>query len=119
MARGRRRKRVEEALDEERARQAALLEQLEEIVAEEIGSQVDERAFAQMDPEDVALVRGLLQAESPLADEDDDFLTFEEDDAEVERELDRLQAEIEASQRRQLAYERYLEALGSAPALSE
>ena len=118
IARGERRRRIEEALDEERGREEALVERLQEVVTEEEGNRVDEHAFARMDPEDVALVREVLE-EPSLFDEGEeyvDFLAAERDDtdeAEVEEEITRLQAEIAASRRRRLAYERYLEALDS------
>jgi hypothetical protein len=117
IARGERRRRVEEALDEERGREEALVERLNEVVTE--GNRIDEQAFARMDPEDVALVRELLE-EPSLFDENEeeaaDFLALEpdeEDGSAAEEEIARLQAEIAASQRRRLAYERYLEALDS------
>jgi hypothetical protein len=119
IARGERRRRVEEALDEERGREEALVERLNEVVTEGEGNRIDEQAFARMDPEDVALVRELLE-EPSLFDENEeeaaDFLALEpdeEDGSAAEEEIARLQAEIAASQRRRLAYERYLEALDS------
>jgi hypothetical protein len=117
IARGERRRRIEEALDEERGREDALVERLEEVVTEGEGNRIDEQVFARMDPEDVALVRELLE-EPSLFDEDEDenadFLALEpdeEDGSAAEEEIARLQVEIAASQRRRLAYERYLEAL--------
>jgi hypothetical protein len=111
---------MEETLDDERGRQQALAERLAEVVAEGEGSKVDEQVFVRMDPEDVALVRETLEEPSVFdefeAEEDADFLALEPDEEEqneVEEEIARLQAEIAASQRRQLAYERYLEALDS------
>ena len=118
MARGERRRRIEEALDEERGREEALVERLQEVVTEGEGNRIDEQAFARMDPEDVALVRELLE-EPSLFDEGEEYADFlslerdENDEAEVEKEIARLQAEIAASRRRRLAYERYLEALDS------
>jgi hypothetical protein len=116
IARGERRRRVEEALDEERGREEALVERLEEVVTEGEGTRIDEQAFARMEPEDVALVRELLEEPSLFdeSEEETDFLALEpdeEDGNETEEEIARLQAEIAASQRRRLAYERYLEAL--------
>jgi hypothetical protein len=116
IARGERRRRVEEALDEERGREEALVERLEEVVTEGEGTRIDEQAFARMEPEDVALVRELLEEPSLFdeSEEETDFLGLEpdeEDGNETEEEIARLQAEIAASQRRRLAYERYLEAL--------
>jgi hypothetical protein len=116
IARGERRRRVEEALDEERGREEALVERLEEVVTEGEGTRIDEQAFARMEPEDVALVRELLEEPSLFdeSEEETDFLGLEpdeEDGNETEEEIARLQAEIAVSQRRRLAYERYLEAL--------
>jgi hypothetical protein len=116
IARGERRRRIEEALDDERGREEALVERLEEVVTEGEGSRIDEQAFARMDSEDVALVRELLEEPSLFgeSEEETDFLALEpdeEDGSETEEEIARLQAEIAASQRRRLAYERYLEAL--------
>jgi hypothetical protein len=116
IARGERRRRVEEALDEERGREEALVERLEEVVTEGEGTRIDEQAFARMEPEDVELVRELLEEPSLFdeSEEETDFLALEpdeEDGNETEEEIARIQAEIAASQRRRLAYERYLEAL--------
>jgi hypothetical protein len=120
IARRERRRRIEEALDEERGREEALVERLEEVVTEGEGNRIDEQTFARMDPEDVALVREALEEPSVFdeGEEQEDFLALERDDedqteAEVEEEIARLQAEIGASRRRRLAYERYLEALDS------
>jgi hypothetical protein len=117
IARGERRRRIEEALDEERGREEALVERLAEVVTETEGNRIDEQAFARMDPEDVALVREALEEPSAFdeGEEQADFLALErdEEDGEAEEEIARLQAEIAASRRRRLAYERYLEALDS------
>jgi hypothetical protein len=118
IARGERRRRIEEALDEERGREEALVERLAEVVTETEGNRIDEQAFAQLDPEDVALVREVLEEPSAFDEggEQADFLALEgdeEDGTEAEEEIARLQAEIAASRRRRLAYERYLEALDS------
>ena len=116
--RGERRRRIEEALDEELGREEALVERLAEVVTEGEGNRIDEQAFARMDPEDVALVREALEEPSVFdeGEEQADFLALEHDEdaqTEVEEEIARLQAEISASRRRRLAYERYLEALNS------
>jgi hypothetical protein len=120
IARRERRRRIEEARDEERGREEALVERLEEVVTEGEGNRIDEQTFARMDPEDVALVREALEEPSVFdeGEEQEDFLALERDEkgqteAEVEEEIARLQAEIGASRRRRLAYERYLEALDS------
>jgi hypothetical protein len=116
VARNRRRTQVAEALEEERGREEALTNQLGEVVADEDGGRIDEVAFARMDADDVALVREVLEP-PPLFDEDeDDPDVFAPDDDtlaenDVEEEIERLQAEIADSRRRQLAYRRYLEAL--------
>jgi hypothetical protein len=116
LARRRRRRQAEEALEDELGREAALTERLEEVVAEEEGPRIDERVFTRMQPDDVALVREALQAPSWLDDDEDDpdFLPVEGeelDQAGADDEIARLQDEIADSQRRQLAYRRYLEAL--------
>ena len=116
IARSRRRRQVEEALEDEQGREQALEGRLEDVVAEELGGPVDERAFALMAPEDVAVVRELLEPPSvPDEDEDDPdlFAPGQEspDEDAVEEEIGRLRAEIADSRRRQLAYRRYLEAL--------
>jgi hypothetical protein len=118
IARGERRRRIEEALDEERGREKALVEQLQEVVTEGEGDRIDEQAFARMDPEDVALVREVLE-EPSLFDEGEEHTDFfalepdEKNETDAEEEIARLQAEIAASRRKRLAYERYLEALDS------
>ncbi len=116
IARSRRRRQVEEALEEERGREEALTNQLEAVVADEECGPIDERAFARMDPVDVATVRELLEPPSAFdEDEDDPDFAAPEDDVPdedpIDEEIGRLQAEIADSHRRQLAYRRYLEAL--------
>jgi hypothetical protein len=116
VARSRRRRQVDEALEEERGREEALTDRLEEVVADEDGGRIDELAFARMDPEDVALVREVLEPASMFDEDEDDPDVFAlEDDAlaenGVDEEIARLEAEIADSRRRQLAYRRYLEAL--------
>jgi hypothetical protein len=124
MARKQRRTQVEEALEDERGREAALAGRLEEIVAETDGPRIDEQVFERLDPEDARLVREALEVPSAF-DEDEDwndddagveaFLLGGEGDGggpdETDEEIARLQDEIAGSRRRQLAYERYLEAL--------
>ena len=116
VARSRRRRQVEEALEEEQGREEALGSQLEEVVAEEDGGRIDQLAFARMEAEDVALVREVLEPPPVFDEGEDDPDAFAlEDDAPgengVDEEIGRLQAEIADSRRRQLAYRRYLEAL--------
>ncbi|HEU0336933.1 MAG TPA: hypothetical protein VFR43_10285 [Gaiellaceae bacterium] len=115
IARRRRRDQVLEALTFERQREAALRDQLEEVVLEQDGPRIDAEAFARMEPDDVAVVRELLDGGwSPVDDDedDDDGLEVDEDEDEVER----LQGEIESCRARQRALERYLEALELPPA---
>jgi hypothetical protein len=116
IARRQRRRQVAEALDEEREREAALVERAEEVVVEADGPGVDAEVLARLEPEDAAVVRELLEEHSPFEDEGDDveFLGEEGDgvdEYEVDEELARLEGEIADSQRRQLAYQRDLEAL--------
>jgi hypothetical protein len=126
IARGQRRRQAGEALDAERDRMAMLEGQIEECVAELLGSRIDEEAFATMPPEDMETVRALLdpQPEYELDDEwrADDDETAEDDPApepedaaaEIEEEISRLESEITISRQRQQALERYLEALDGA-----
>ena len=124
IARSVRRRQVDEALDFERDREAALRGQLEETAAELEGPGVDEETFAAMDPDDVGIVQQVLLEtgdafEDELGDEGDDewLQEFMDDgspeDARKERleEVARLEEEIADSRRRQQALERYLEAL--------
>lgn len=117
MVRNQRRRQVGEVLDDERGREAALAERLEEVVAEADGPRIDERVFERLDPEDVTVVRELFQTTSPFDDEEeaDTFdLAIESeppDEGWASAEIARLQDEIAHSRRRQLAYERYLDAL--------
>ena len=123
IARRQRRRRVEEALQEEREREAALAEQLDDIVAEDGASEVDEGAFALMQEEDVAIVRELFGASSFDEDDEDEedleVLVASGDDGSesgLEEEVARLEGEIAESQRRQRAYRRYLDAVDSVAA---
>jgi hypothetical protein len=116
IARNQRRRQVEGALDDERGREAALAEQLEDVVAETEGPLLDERVFARLDADDVALVREALEASSSFDEEEDepDAPAPESegpDEGWTDAEIARLQDEIADSRRRQLAYERYLAAL--------
>jgi hypothetical protein len=112
MARRRRRRQVEEALDDERSREAALAERLEEVVGEDGGARVDELAFARMEPDDVAVVREALADLLPFeGDEELDAAEAEELERARVEEVERLQDEIAHSRRRQAAFARYLEAL--------
>jgi hypothetical protein len=120
IARSQRHRQIEEARADEERREQALAERLEEVVTEREGARVDGEAFARMTPEDVALVREVLEVPVFSEDEDDtgELVDAEGDadaqaEAETEAEIARLQSEIAESQRRQLAYLHYREALDS------
>jgi hypothetical protein len=124
IARGQRRRQAEEALEVERDRMAMLGGQIEEFVAELVGSRIDDEAFATMPPEDVKTVRALLdpQPEYELDEwaagenetaEEGEAPELEDPAAEIEAEIKRLESEIAISRQRQQALERYLEALGT------
>jgi hypothetical protein len=126
IARAERRRQATDELEFERDRATALQEQIERIVLELEGPALDEDVFAGMDPEDVDLIRGAIQggSEMDLGDDlDDELLEGDEGGHDTEQwaaeqreaheaEIVRLQAEIATSERRQQAFERYLEALG-------
>jgi hypothetical protein len=128
IARGQRRRQAEEALEVERDRMAMLEGQIEECVAELIGTRIDDEAFATMAPEEVETVRAVLdpQSEFELDEEwgEDETAADEpsvegvevqealDPAAEIEAEISRLESEIAISRRRQQALERYLDALG-------
>ncbi len=124
IVRARRRRLVLDALEFERNRQTALLDQIDEVLTELEGSRIDEEAFARMAPEDVTLVREVLD---PGRDDAEDEFDLEgaltaESPAEIRREREaervRLEQVITASISRQQALERYVEALdalGDAP----
>ncbi|HEY2217742.1 MAG TPA: hypothetical protein VGH35_00235 [Gaiellaceae bacterium] len=118
IARAERRRQALEALEFERARAAALRERLEAIVVELDGPAIDAAIFAELGPEDVAIVRPALQGDEQA--EPVEALDFEveledpkaEQIAWLEEEIVRLEQEIAASGSRQQAFERYLDALG-------
>lgn len=114
MARSCRRRHAGEALEFERERALALQAQLEEIVTELEGPELDEEAFSRMAPADAAVVREALGSDGDedaeqRADEIEE--TLDEQREERETEIARLQASIVECERRQGAFERYLEAL--------
>lgn len=114
MTRNQRRRQVEEALDDERGRESALAERLEEVVAEAEGPRIDEQVFQRLEGEDAALVREALQLEHGVDVQDNDAGDEATDEAGwTEEEIARLQEELADSRRRQLALERYLDALGA------
>jgi hypothetical protein len=118
MARNQRRRQVEEVLDDERGREAALAEQLENVAAETEGPRIDDRIFERLAAEDVTLLREALQTNALVDDEEDESADYVldveaegSDTGEADSEIARLQDAIADSQRRQLAYGRYLDAL--------
>lgn len=115
IARERRRRQALEQLEFEREREAALRDQLEELITEQHGPQVDDSAFAAMSPEDVEIVREALHGGDPGEGFEDEIGWGDEPDAEegVDAEVARLEAELAECRRRQQAFEHYLEALGS------
>ena len=120
MARGQRRRLIGEAVELEKRTEAALQEQLEDVVAELAGPGIDEAAFAHMTPEDADLVRSVLAGQMPgeeipheelaedwLADTSDP----EDESRELLAEITRLEEEIARSRGRRDAFERYVDAL--------
>jgi hypothetical protein len=134
IARQERRRQVTEDLEFERDRAVELRNEINRLTLELEGPGIDEQVFAKMAPQDVELVRAVVQ-DGPLVERDDvdqDWIDFgneetpeDEDDqvdyeqleaeyrAEQEAEIVRLQEEIVVSERRQRALEAYLEALAT------
>jgi len=127
VARAGRRAQAQEALAFEREREAALRHQLAALVLEEEGGRVDAAAFAELEPEEVQLVRSALgELADDVEDDGDDlfgdepYVTFddgEEDEPPVD-EIARLGSAIVESQRVQAALERYIAVL-ERPAVPE
>ena len=128
MARNQRRRLVGDAVELEQAKEAALLEQLEETVAELEGSRIDEEALGRMTPEDADVVRRVLAGESPgqetsqeeEEEEEEPYDDWLEPDAdpeaearELQAEIGRLEEEIARARRVRESLERYLSALDS------
>ena len=120
MARNQRRRLIGEAVELEQGKEAALLEQLEETVAELEGPRLDEEAFARMTPGDADIVRAVLSGQSPgeetpEEESDEDWLApvadREAERQELLAEIARLEEEITRSQRRRDALRRYVDAL--------
>lgn len=121
MALNQRRRAMGEAAELEREREAALLEQLEEMFAELEGPALDEEVLARIAPADADIVRTALRGydaseESPEDEPDEDWLADAENDPATERqellaEIARLEEEIARSRRRRDAFERYVDAL--------
>ena len=107
---------MQDALEFERDRETALVEQLEHTLAEADGSGLDETIFAGMEPGDAEIVRETLQGPSEEFEEEEFFLEGEEAGSEpdpdaVEEEIARLEQELADCRRRQQAFERYLSGL--------
>jgi hypothetical protein len=115
--RARRRQQALDALEFEGDRQAALLEQINEVLTELEGSRIDEAAFALMTSADVTLVREVLDPDGDEPDEEFDLeaALASESSEEIRREREeeriRLEDVINVSRSREQALERYLEAL--------
>jgi len=121
IARGVRRRQAQETLDFEREREQTLMEQVELVIGEAEGSNVDAAAFEKMSPQDVQIVRADFDPPTFDADEDagfferDDLFDLDEFEDEVDphaEELARLNGELEECRRRQQAFSAYIEALG-------
>ena len=108
IARARRQRDFEEALDDERSREAALREQIELIVTEEEGPRIDRELLELLEPGEAVLLADLFHAP-----DDRDDLDVDEDDEPDEDEVARLNGEIEESRARQRALERAVQLLGS------
>jgi hypothetical protein len=120
MARNQRKRVIGEAVEFEQEREAALLAQLEETVAELEGSRLDDEVFARLDPGDADIVRAVLHGPNPVEeipedDPDEDWLASEADadpDSDLlHAEISRLEEEIAQSRRRREALTRYVDAL--------
>lgn len=113
IVRARRRRQALEALEFERGRETALLEQIDEVLTELDGPRIDAAAFARMEAADVELVRETLDPgdvtseEESLAAAESALLRREEQEAERLR-LHDLVAEC---RRCQNALESYIQAL--------
>ena len=110
---------MQETLEFEREREQTLKEQIEIVITEVEGKNVDQAVFARMSPEDVEIVEAELSPPSIESEEDTSFF-FERDDLinlddeyvdPHAEELARLNAELEDCRRRQRAFEAYLDAL--------
>jgi hypothetical protein len=124
IARARRHRTIAERLEEERAREAVLTEQLEEVITDLEGPGIDEIVLEQLPVEDATYVRGIVQGgvAIELGIEEDFFAGLADDDDEVidtaselEDEIARLRAAIEESQTRQRALQGYLDGLTALP----
>jgi hypothetical protein len=114
LARAARRRQAREALEFERDRAAMLLSELEDALAEIEGPRLAAELYAQMTPDDTALVRAALGDEPPVEPEPEPGIEPDpepEGGVYTEEEVARLETELDVSRRRQSAIERYLELL--------
>jgi len=130
-----RRRQVLDALAFEQEREAMLVEQLEDVLAEVEGARLDAGLFAQMSPDEARLVQAALgeavnggtwqEAEEDVEPNDDSGLSLDfEDNADDlaaaatdddEAEVARLREVIESSRLVQAALQRYLALLSAQP----
>lgn len=113
IARARRGREAQDALDFERQREELLLAQIADTVLAAERARIDSEAFTRMASEDVVLVRELLGDQMNGVGDDEDDAGSDEDTLE-EDEIDRLLGEIERSRASQRALERFVEALNHA-----
>lgn len=108
-------------LEEEQAREAALNEELEEVVTELEGPAVDAEVLAALGPAEAEIARGVVQGgvTMDLGIEEDFFSEVEEDPydptADLEDEIVRLRDLIVDSRARQAALQAYLDTLDALP----
>jgi hypothetical protein len=126
IARERRRDEAREALQFERDRENALRGQISEVVLDAERARIDQEALARLAPEDADLIREILhvggdRVVEEAGDEGWDDMVHDveevpDDDAALsEEEVARLLTEIASAQARQLALERFVEALADSP----
>jgi hypothetical protein len=137
LVRASRRRLALDALAFEQDREAVLLGELEDLVAELEGARLDVDLFAQMSPAQAELVRAALGADAVSADDDEPPEADGEegsslvdrdaidagkpeaddiDDDDVADEILRLREALESSRRVQAALRAYLELLSAPPA---
>ena len=121
VARAGRRAQAEEALADEREREAALRRQVAEVVLEQEGPRIDAEALAALDADVARRVRAALGQLDDAPDEEEDpfgddvYVALDEEPDEPEGdELGRLESEIAESQRIQQALETFIAALDAA-----
>jgi len=122
IARAVRRRQAQETLDFEREREQTLNDQVELVIAEAEGANVDAAAFAKMSPQDVQIVKteldppGFGDDDGPGFFERDDLFDLDEFEDDIDphaEELARLNSELAECRRRQEAFAAYIAALGS------